>query len=127
MSQVVLVVEDQEDNRRIVRDLLTRFGYEVHEATTGIEGVAMAQAIRPDLIIMDVQLPGMNGYDATRQIKATPELAAVPLFIVTSYALAGDEAMARAAGCDAYFAKPVSPMALLARVKEFLSLPAADD
>ena len=127
MSRRVLVVEDQEDNRRIVRDLLTSAGFEVLEATSGAEGVAMAERECPDLIIMDVQLPGMNGYDATRAIKANPKLAEVPLFIVTSFALAGDEQTAREAGCDAYFAKPVSPMALLAKVRECLPVAAGDD
>ena len=120
MTQRILVVEDQDDNRRIVRDLLTAHGYELLEAVTGIEGVAMAQAHVPDLILMDIQLPGLDGYEATRRIKADPALRHIPLIAVTSYALSGDEAIARAAGCDGYVAKPVSPRHLLAIIKQHL-------
>jgi two-component system cell cycle response regulator DivK len=80
----------------------------------------MAQSHRPDLILMDIQLPQMDGYEATRQIRAIPELAQVPIIAVTSYALSGDEAKTRAAGCDGYIAKPFSPRQLLAKVREFL-------
>ena len=120
MNKTVLIVEDQEDNRRIMRDLLTSSGYAVIEATTGIEGVAAAEVHRPDLILMDVQLPGIDGYEATRQIKAQPELAHIPLIIVTSYALSGDDRKAYAAGCDDYVAKPFSPRRLLAKVRAYL-------
>jgi two-component system cell cycle response regulator DivK len=113
----VLVVEDQEDNRRILRDLLTSAGYEVVEALTGEAGVAAALARRPDLILMDVQLPGIDGHEATRRIKAEPTLRAVPLIIVTSYALSDDDVRARAAGADDYVSKPFSPRALLAKVR----------
>jgi two-component system, cell cycle response regulator DivK len=121
MSYRVLVIEDHEDNRRIVRDLLTRAGnYELLEATTGEEGVVVAERERPDLILMDVQLPGLDGYEATRRIKANPQLARIPIIVVTSYALSGDEATAQAAGCDDYVAKPFSPRALLAKIVKFL-------
>ena len=116
----VLVVEDTEDNRRIIRDLLTSAGYETIEAVTGEEGVAMAAEHRPDLILMDVQLPVLDGYEATRRIKANPALRHIPVIAVTSYALSGDEEKTRAAGCDAYVAKPFSPRLLLAKVREFL-------
>ena len=120
MGQRILVVEDTEDNRQIIRDLLSSVGYELIEAADGAEGVAMAQSHHPDLILMDIQLPGMDGYEATRQIRATPELAKVPIIAVTSYALSGDEAKTRAAGCDGYVAKPFSPRQLLAKIREFL-------
>ena len=120
MTQRILVVDDQEDNRRILRDLLTASGFEVIEAKTGEESVALAEAQIPDLILMDIQLPGIDGYEATRQIKAKPALSATPLIVVTSYALSGDEAKAFAAGADAYVSKPFSPRALLAKVREFL-------
>jgi two-component system cell cycle response regulator DivK len=120
MTKRILVVEDTEDNRRIIRDLLTSFDYELLEAVDGAEGVAMAQAHRPDLILMDIQLPVMDGYEATRRIRAIPELARVPIVAVTSYALSGDEAKTRAAGCDGYVAKPFSPRQLLAKIREFL-------
>ncbi len=120
MSKRILIVEDQEDNRRILRDLLTSAGFELVEAGTGEEGVAMAEAHRPDLILMDIQLPGLDGYEATRRIKANLALRPIPIIAVTSYALSGDEAKAREAGCDGYVTKPFSPRALLAKVREYL-------
>jgi two-component system cell cycle response regulator DivK len=121
MTKRILVVEDTEDNRQIIRDLLTSVGYELLEAVDGEEGVAMAQAHAPDLILMDIQLPVIDGYEATRRIRAIPALAQVPIIAVTSYALSGDETKARAAGCDGYVAKPFSPRQLLAKIREFLS------
>jgi two-component system, cell cycle response regulator DivK len=120
MSKRILVVEDTEDNRRIIRDLLSSVGYELIEATDGAEGVAVAQSQHPDLILMDIQLPQMDGYEATRRIRAIPELAQVPIIAVTSYALSGDDAKTRAAGCDGYIAKPFSPRQLLAEIRQFL-------
>ena len=121
MSTRILVIEDQEDNRRILRDLLTSAGYEVLEARTGEAGVLAAEAERPALILMDIQLPGLDGYEATRRIKANPALPPIPIIAVTSYALSGDEVKAREAGCDAYVTKPFSPRALLATVREYLA------
>jgi two-component system, cell cycle response regulator DivK len=118
--RVVLVVDDHQDNRRILRDLLASAGYEVIEATTGDDGVAMAKARTPDLILMDIQLPGIDGYEATRRIKADDALRRIPLIVVTSYALSGDDAKALAAGADAYVAKPFSPRAMLAKIREYL-------
>jgi two-component system, cell cycle response regulator DivK len=120
MSKRILVVEDQEDNRRILRDLLTSGGYEIMEAEDGKSGITAAEAERPDLILMDIQMPVMDGYEATRRIKASPELRAIPIIVVTSYALSGDEDKARAAGCDDYIAKPYSPRQMLAKIKEHL-------
>ena len=125
MKKRILIVEDQEDNRKILRDLLTSVGYELVEATTGEEGVALAEKERPDLILMDIQLPGLDGYEATRRIKANPALRHIPIIAVTSYALSGDEVKAREAGCDAYVTKPFSPRALLAKVREYLPAGAA--
>ena len=120
MPRTILVVDDHEDNRRILRDLLRSAGYEVVEATTGEDGVAAAKARKPDLILMDIQLPGIDGYEATRRIKADDALRRIPLIVVTSYALSGDDAKALAAGADAYVAKPFSPRAMLAKVREYL-------
>ena len=120
MTKRILVVEDTDDNRRIIRDLLTASGYDLIEATDGAEGVALAQKERPDLVLMDIQLPEIDGYEATRQIRAIPELAKVPILAVTSYALSGDDAKARAAGCDDYVAKPFSPRQLLAKIRQYL-------
>ena len=120
MTKRILVIEDTEDNRQIVRDLLESAGYELIEALDGLEGVAAAEREHPDLILMDIQLPGIDGYEATRRIRAIPALATVPIIAVTSYALSGDEAKTRAAGCDGYVAKPFSPRLLLAKIREFL-------
>jgi two-component system cell cycle response regulator DivK len=120
MGKRILVVEDQEDNMQILRDLLSSVGYELIEARDGAEGVKMAKAERPDLILMDIQLPILDGYEATRQIKAEPDLKAVPIIVVTSYALSGDETKAREAGCDSYVPKPYSPRQLLAKIREYL-------
>jgi len=121
MSQCILVVEDQEDNRQILRDLLSSAGYEMMEAENGEEALAALAKRRPDLILMDIQLPVMDGYEATRRIKADPALRAIPIIVVTSYALSGDQEKAFAAGCNAYVTKPFSPRQLLAKIREYLS------
>lgn len=120
MSKRILVIEDQEDNRQIVRDLVTASGYELIEATTGEEGLEVAARERPDLILMDIQLPGIDGYEVTRRIKANAQLQKIPIIAVTSYALSGDDKKAFAAGCDGYVTKPYSPRVLLAKIKEYL-------
>ena len=120
MNKRILVVEDQEDNRQILRDLLSSAGYEMTEAWDGEAGVNAAKEQHPDLILMDIQLPLMDGHEATRRIKADPELKNIPIIVVTSYALSGDDSKARAAGCDAYVTKPYSPRQLLAKIREFL-------
>ena len=120
MSKQILIIEDQEDNRAILRDLLTSAGYEFVEAINGAEGVTAAERERPDLILMDIQLPLLDGYEATRRIRAIEGLQATPIIAVTSYALSGDEAKALAAGCNAYITKPYSPRRLLAKVRELL-------
>jgi two-component system cell cycle response regulator DivK len=121
MSKRILMIEDTEDNRQILRDLFASTDYELIEAKDGAEGVAIAKSQQPDLILMDIQLPVLDGYEATRRIKADPALCHVPIIAVTSYALSGDEAKAREAGCDAYVAKPFSPRVLLAKVRELLN------
>jgi two-component system, cell cycle response regulator DivK len=121
MSKRILVVEDQADNRQILRDLLTSADFEVIEAETGEAGLAAATARKPDLILMDVQLPGIDGYEATRRLKGNPVLRDVPVIAVTAHALSGAEQEARAAGCDGYISKPISPRQLLAKVREYLS------
>jgi two-component system, cell cycle response regulator DivK len=121
MGNCILVVEDQEDNRQILRDLLGNAGFNLIEAENGEEALAAVAKQRPDLILMDIQLPMMDGYEATRRIRANPEMKDVPIIAVTSYALTGDEAKALAAGCTAYVTKPFSPRALLAKVREYLA------
>jgi two-component system, cell cycle response regulator DivK len=125
MSQRILVIEDHEDNRQILRDLLTSANFEVIEAVDGEAGLAAAATHRPDLILIDIQLPGIDGYEASRRLKADTRLHAIPIIAVTSYALAGEADTARAAGCDAYIPKPYSPRQLLAKVREYLSSPAS--
>ncbi len=121
MTKRILVVEDQEDNRQILRDLLGGAGYDIIEAEDGEAGARAAAAEKPDLILMDIQLPVLDGYEATRRIKADPALRSIPIIVITSYALSGDEDKAQAAGCDAYFSKPFSPRQILAKVREYLS------
>ena len=121
MSKRILVVEDQPDNRKIIRDVFAATGYEIIEAENGEEALAAIAKARPDLILMDIQLPIMDGYTATRRIKADPALRSIPVIAVTSYALSGEEKKAREAGCDDYIPKPYSPRELLAKVRQYLS------
>jgi two-component system, cell cycle response regulator DivK len=120
VTKRILIIEDQEDNRAIMRDLLSTAGYALIEAVDGEEGVNLARSERPDLILMDIQLPVLDGYEATRRIRAIADLKSVPIIAVTSYALSGDEAKTREAGCDSYVAKPFSPRELLAKVRALL-------
>jgi two-component system, cell cycle response regulator DivK len=120
MSKGILVVEDQEDNRQIIRDMLTFTDYEIVEAESGEEALAAVAKQRPDLILMDIQLPGIDGYEVKRRIKADPVMRSIPIIAVTSYALSGEEQKARAAGCDEYVPKPYSPRQLLAKIRQYL-------
>jgi two-component system, cell cycle response regulator DivK len=120
MTKRILVVEDQNDLRAILRDFLTASGYDVVEAADGGEGVAKALSERPDLILMDIQLPVLDGYETTRQIRTDPKFAATPIIAVSSYAMKGDEEKARASGCDHYVTKPYSPVQLLRIIRGFL-------
>jgi len=120
MSKRILVVDDQEDLRGVLRDLLTGSGYTVIEAADGEAGVAKAKSDNPDLILMDIQMPVIDGYEATRLIKGDPALNPIPIVAVSSFAMKGDEEKARAAGCDHYVTKPYSPMQLLRLIRGFL-------
>jgi len=120
MTKRILVVEDQEDLRGVLRTLLTGSGYAMLEAVDGETGVARAKSDRPDLILMDIQMPVLDGYEATRRIKADPDLAATPVIAVSSFAMKGDEEKARAAGCDHCVTKPYSPMQLLRVIRGYL-------
>jgi two-component system cell cycle response regulator DivK len=121
MKKRILAIEDHAENRRILGYLLASAGFEMIEAVTGEEGVATAEKERPDLIIMDIQLPGLDGYEATRRIKANPALRHIPIIVVTSYALSGDDVKAFEAGCDAYVTKPFVPRELLAKIRTYLA------
>jgi two-component system, cell cycle response regulator DivK len=116
----VLYVEDNEYNRKIVRQLLSRTSYRLREAADGEAALGMIREERPDLILMDVQLPKMSGLDVTRALRGDPVTADVPIIVVTSFALSGDDQRAMAAGASAYIAKPYSPRELLALIQTFL-------
>jgi two-component system cell cycle response regulator DivK len=120
MSGKILYVEDNEMNRKIVRALLKNTKYQLVEAFDGEEGVAAALEHKPGLILMDVQLPKMSGIEATRKIRADAATAAIPILVITSFALSGDEQKAMEAGATGYLAKPYSPMDLLGRIRKLL-------
>jgi len=116
-ARSILYVEDNEFNRKIVRDLLARTSYRLLEAVDGETGVAIARQERPDLIIMDIQLPRMSGLDATRALRADPATAHIPIIMITSFALSGDDQRAKEAGATHYLAKPYSPRELLETIR----------
>ena len=120
MTKRILVVDDQDDLRGVLRDLFTSSGYIVIEAADGATGIAMAKSDRPSIILMDIQMPVIDGYEATRQIKADPKLTSIPIVAVSSFAMKGDEEKARSAGCDEYVTKPYSPIQLLRMVRGYL-------
>jgi two-component system cell cycle response regulator DivK len=119
-SKHILVVEDQADNRQILRDLLGHAGYELAEAESGEDALVAVAEWRPDLILMDLRLPILDGYEVTRRIKSDPTLRSIPIIAVTAYALSGDEGKGQEAGCDAYVTKPYCPRQLLMKIREFL-------
>ena len=119
-GKTILYVEDNEMNRKIVRDLLKRTTYKLVEAHDGEAGVAKALEIRPDLILMDIQLPKLSGLDATRKLRAQAATAATPIVTITSFALSGDDLKAKEAGATAYLAKPYSPFDLLTLIRKIL-------
>jgi two-component system, cell cycle response regulator DivK len=121
MSKRILVVEDQPDNRQIIHDMLAPTDCEITEAEDGEQALHAIAKQRADLILMDIQLPVIVGYTATRKIKADPAMRSMPIVAVTSYALSGEEKKARAAGCDDYVPKPFGPRQLLAKIRQYLS------
>jgi len=118
-QKTVLYVEDNEFNRKIVRQLLASTSYRLVEAADGEKGVASAIDTKPDVILMDVQLPNLSGLDATRQLRQEPTTAKIPIIVVTSFAMSGDDVKAKEAGASAYLAKPYSPRELLALIRKF--------
>jgi two-component system cell cycle response regulator DivK len=125
MKKRILVVEDNEQNLYLVSFILEKQGYEVFAAQDGREGIAMAQSLKPDLILLDIQLPVMNGYVVAKHLRANPALAQVPIVAVTSYAMAGDREKTIDAGCNGYIEKPINPDTFLKQVEEQLASPAA--
>ena len=120
MAPRVLVVEDNPVNLELVGALLESEGYSVIPAETADVGLRLAAAERPDLIVMDIQLPGMSGYDATRLLKADPAMAAIPVVALTAHAMRGEEARAREAGCDAFLTKPIDTKLFRETLRRFL-------
>ena len=116
----ILIVEDDEDNRRIVVKVLTGEGYRTLEAANGESALATAQRAHPDLIIMDLAMPGIDGWEASRRLKADPETADIPIIALTAFAMRGDEERARQAGCDGYLSKPCRPQTIRDAVRQFL-------
>jgi two-component system, cell cycle response regulator DivK len=119
-DKTVLYVEDNEYNLKIVRQLLGRTSYRLIEATDGQLGVETALRELPDLILMDIQLPKLSGLDATRTLRADPKTAGIPIIVITSFALSGDDQKAKDAGASAYLAKPYSPRELLQMIRKLV-------
>ena len=122
MSARILVVEDNPKNLKLVRDVLHYSGYEVVEATTGEEGVRLAREVHPDLVLMDLQLPGIDGAEALRRIRAEESTHATPVVAVTAFVMADDRSRAFASGFDGYVEKPISVRGLAQQVQDFLTL-----
>lgn len=120
MKKRILYIEDNAQNLYLVTFILEKNGYEVHSAVDGREGISSATALRPDLILLDIQLPLMDGYAVARQLRANPDLTRIPIVAVTSYAMAGDRDKALAAGCNGYIEKPINPDTFMQQVEQHL-------
>ena len=121
MEKVILIVEDEPKNLKLIRDLLQASGYLTLEATNGAEGVELARAHKPDLILMDILMPTMDGFEATKILKADAETRNIPIIALTSYAMKEDDEKMREAGCDGYITKPIDTREFLKKVSKFLS------
>ena len=119
-GKLIMHVEDNEYNRKIVRDLLSKNNYELMEAHNGDAALEALARRRPDLILMDVQLPKLSGLEVTRMIRANSTLAQIPVIAITSFALSGDDRLALEAGCDGYISKPFRPRDLLDMIRRFI-------
>lgn len=124
MKGKILVIEDNEQNLYLVRFILDRNSYEVFAAMDGKTGIEMAVSLRPDLILLDIQLPVMDGYDVARALRREPDLADTPIVAVTSYAMPGDREKVMEAGCNGYIEKPIDPDTFMAKVEQHLRAPA---
>ena len=121
MPKTVLVVEDNELNMKLFHDLLEASGYDTIETRNGLEAIDLARTHRPDLILMDIQLPEVSGLEVTKWIKEDDDLRSIPVIAVTAFAMKGDEERIRSGGCEAYISKPISVVAFLETVKRFTS------
>jgi two-component system cell cycle response regulator DivK len=122
MAKTILIVEDEPRNLKLLRDLLQRFGYEILEASDGEQGVKLAGEKIPDMILMDIMMPKMDGLEATRIIKADEKTKHIPIIALTSYAMKGDREKTIEAGCDGYIAKPIDIKEVLKAIEHFLTL-----
>lgn len=126
MSQLILIIEDNEQNRYLATFLLEKRGYRVNCSSDGPSGIAYAERLRPDLILLDIQLPAMDGYAVAGALRGIESLRSVPIVAVTSYAMVGDKEKAMAAGCSGYIEKPINPDTFVAEVERYLRTPATD-
>ena len=120
MSKTVMIVEDNELNMKLFHDLLEAHGYQTLQARAGVEGVDLARKHKPDLILMDIQLPEVSGLEVTQWIKDDPDLRHIPVIAITAFAMKGDEEKIRQGGCEAYLSKPISVVKFLETVRNFL-------
>lgn len=120
MTQKILLIEDNDQNRYLVTFLLERHGYEIVEASDGPMGIELAGLVPPDLILLDIQLPTMDGYAVARALRSNPALAGTPIVAVTSYAMSGDRERSLAAGCNGYIEKPINPDTFVTEVQRYL-------
>ena len=120
MAKTVLIVEDNELNMKLFRDLLEAHGYQTSGTSNGFESLDLVRKLRPDLILMDIQLPQVSGLEVTRWIKDDPELRAIPVVAVTAFAMKGDEERIREGGCEAYLSKPISVGKFIETVRRFI-------
>ncbi|MER0239181.1 response regulator [Fulvimarina sp. MAC8] len=120
MAKTVMIVEDNELNMKLFRDLIEAYGYETIQTRSGLNAVDLAREHRPDLILMDIQLPEISGLDVTQQLKADPELQRIPVIAVTAFAMKGDEERIREGGCEAYISKPISVPKFIETIRSFL-------
>jgi two-component system cell cycle response regulator DivK len=120
MAKTVLIVEDNELNMKLFHDLLEAHGYQTLQTRTGIEALELAREHRPDLILMDIQLPEVSGLEVTKWIKEDDDLKVIPVIAVTAFAMKGDEERIRQGGCEAYISKPISVAKFLETVRSFL-------
>src|SRR3981189_1997146 len=120
MAKTVLIVEDNELNMKLFRDLLEAHGYQTSGTSNGVEALDLVRKMRPDLILMDIQLPQVSGLEVTRWIKGDPELRSIPVVAVTAFAMKGDEERIREGGCEAYLSKPISVGKFIETVRRFI-------
>jgi two-component system cell cycle response regulator DivK len=123
MKTKILVIEDNEQNIYLLTFILEKHGYEVLQALNGMDGIEKVKKTSPDLILLDIQLPEMNGYEVARELRKIPESKVIPIIAITSYAMAGDREKALEAGCTGYLTKPINPDTFISRIEEFLSNP----